>query len=321
MSIGLADVRDAALRIRGVAHRTPVISSSTLDKIVGAHLLMKAENLQRAGAFKFRGAYNCISQLSGQDRSRGILTCSSGNHAQAVALVCATLGCPATILMPHDAPISKRRAAEGYGATVIEFDRYKDDREELTREHATTHGLTVVHAYDDWRIIAGAGTAALELFEDVGPFDVLVVPVGGGGLLAGSAITAHELHPDTKVVGVEPEATGGTARSFAAGHRVAVEVRQTIADGQQLRTPGERTFQAISAFVDAVVTVTDEQILAAMTLLFDRTKLVVEPSGATGFAAVLAGLVDTDPDKTVGVMLSGGNIDTRRFAQLYALLH
>jgi threonine dehydratase len=316
LPLSLADVRAAAERIRGVAHRTPVVGSRTLDARVGARVLLKAENLQRAGAFKFRGAYHCISRLSEQERARGVLASSSGNHAQAVALACSLLGCAATVLMPTDAPPSKRRATEGYGATVVEFDRYCDDRERLTQERAERDGLTIVHAYDDPRVMAGAGTTALELIEDAGPLDVLVVPLGGGGLLSGCAVVAKGLRAATRVIGVEPQASDDTLRSLAAGRRVTIEVGATIADGQQLAVPGRLTFPVVRALVDRVVTVSDEQILEAMAFLFERMKLVVEPSGATALAAVLAGELDVSGLR-VGVVLSGGNVDSARLVSLW----
>jgi threo-3-hydroxy-L-aspartate ammonia-lyase len=277
--------------------------------------VLKAEGFQRMGAFKFRGAYNAISQLSGEERERGVVTASSGNHAQAVALAASLLGARATILMPSDAPASKRAATEGYGATVIEYDRYRDDRNRLLADLADELGSSIVHPYDDPRVIAGAATCALELAEDGGPLETVVAPVGGGGLISGSSIALRSVSPATRVVGVEPDASPDVQRSLQAGKRVTVPIRPSIADGQLLDTPGEITFGVIASLVDEIVTVTDAEIVDAMRLLFERTKLVVEPSGASAFAAVLAGRVHGDP---IGIVLSGANVAAERFAELTA---
>jgi threonine dehydratase len=311
-----ADVEAAAQRLTGVAHRTPVISSRTLDDLLGAHVVLKAEGLQRMGAFKFRGAYNAIAQLTADERERGVVTSSSGNHAQAVALAGSLLGARATILMPSDAPKSKRAATEGYGATVIEYDRYRDDRDALTADLAREIGASIVHPYDEPRVIAGAATCALELAQDAGPLSTVVVPVGGGGLLSGSAISLRSISPATRIVGVEPEASPDMQRSVRDGRRVTVPISRSIADGQLLETPGEITFRVISSLVDEIVTVSDAEILDAMRLLFERTKLVTEPSGASAFAAVLAGHVHDD---SIGVVLSGANVSAERFAELLAV--
>ncbi len=312
--IELDDVRRAAARLQGVAHRTPVVTSRTLDARTGATVRLKPENLQRVGAFKFRGAYNTVAQL---DSPRGVVTASSGNHAQALALSAALHELPATILMPADAPASKAAATQGYGARIVRYDRYADDREALTAELAEREGLEIVHPYDDDRIMAGQGTATLELIEDAGPLDLLLVPVGGGGLISGSATAATGLCPDCRVVGVEPEVGDDVARSLAAGERVAVPVAPTIADGQQLETPGARTFPVIRERVAAVVTVSDAEIVAAMRFAFERLKLVLEPSGASALAALLHGRVDAAGQRT-GVILSGGNVDVARFRELTA---
>jgi threo-3-hydroxy-L-aspartate ammonia-lyase len=310
-----ADVEAAAQRLAGVAHRTPCITSRTLDQLLGVHVVLKAEGFQRMGAFKFRGAYNAISQISPERRERGVVTTSSGNHAQAVALAASLLGTHATILMPSDAPASKRAATEGYGATVIEYDRYRDDRDGLLAELAGELGASVVHPYDDRRVIAGAATCALELLQDAEPLATVAVPVGGGGLLSGSAISLRAVSPATRIVGVEPEASPDVQRSFRAGSRVTVPIRPSIADGQLLDTPGEIPFGVISSLVDDVVTVSDDEIVDAMRLLFERAKLVVEPSGASAFAAVLAGRVHGGP---TGVILSGANVSATRFGELIA---
>ena len=311
----LADVRRAAERLHGVAHRTPVLTSSTLDALVGAEVHLKAEGLQRAGAFKFRGAYNAVSSLSAEALAGGVLAGSSGNHAQAVALSARLCGTNATILMPRDAPASKRAATEGYGARVVEYDRYADDRDALLAELSAQRGLHVVHPYDDALVMAGAGTTALELLEDAGEFDLLLVPVGGGGLISGCATVVKALAPATRVVGVEPLASDDVTRSKASGRRERVVVGKTIADGQQLPAPGVLTWPVIDALVDDVVTVSDEQIVAAMRLLFERLKVVAEPSGASALAALLAGGLH-EVGSRVGVVLSGANVDAARFAAL-----
>jgi threonine dehydratase len=311
--IALEDVRGAADRIAGLAHRTPLLRSRTLDALVGAPVALKAENLQRVGAFKFRGACNAVAAL----RPEGVCSVSSGNHAQALALAAREHGARATILMPADAPASKRAATEGYGAEVIEFDRYTEDREALVGELAAERGLTLVHPYDEPLVMAGQGTVGLELAADLDDLDVVVVPVGGGGLISGVATAIKALAPQARVVGVEPEAGDDTARSLRAGERVTVQVRPTIADGQQVDTPGELTWEVIRALVDDVVTVSDAEIVAAMRLLFERVKVVAEPSGASALAALLAGRV-TLRGGTVAVVISGGNVDAARFAALTA---
>jgi threonine dehydratase len=318
--IDLDDVRRAAERLEGVAHRTPVIRSRTLDARAGGVVRCKPENLQRAGAFKFRGAYNTVASLSPAERAGGVTTASSGNHAQALALAAALHGVAATILMPADAPASKVTATAGYGARIVRFDRYADDREALLEELAATEGRTIVHPYDDERVMAGQGTAALELIEDGGALDLLVAPVGGGGLISGCATAATALCAGCEVIGVEPEAGDDTARSLAAGERVRVPVPRTIADGQQLDIPGAVTFPVVCARVAAVVTVSDAQIVAAMRFAFERLKLVLEPSGASALAALLAGAVVPDGRRT-GVILSGGNVDVARFHELTAAAH
>jgi threonine dehydratase len=311
----LDDVRLAARRLDGVAHRTPVLTSTTLDARVGAAVFLKAEGLQRVGAFKFRGAYNAISSLDADVLARGVCAGSSGNHAQAVALAARLCDTGATILMPHDAPASKLAATRAYGADVIGYDRYGEDREALVAALAAERGLHVVHPFDDPLVMASAGTVALELLEDVDALDLLLVPVGGGGLIAGCATAIKALSPATRVVGVEPAASDDVARSKASGRRERVVVGRTIADGQQIPSPGVRTWPVIDALVDDVVIVTDDEIVVAMRLLFERLKVVAEPSGASALAALLAGAQHT-VDSRVGVVLSGANIDAVRFAAL-----
>jgi threonine dehydratase len=313
--VTLDDVRAAAARLEGVAHRTPVLRSRTLDALVGAETLLKCENLQRVGAFKFRGAYNAISRLTPEQLARGVAAYSSGNHAQAVALAARELGTSAVIVMPDDAPAAKREATAGYGAEIVGYDRYTGDRVALTEALAAERGLTVIPPYEHPHIIAGQGTAALELLEEAGELDALVAPVGGGGLIAGSATAAKGLRAGIRIIGVEPEAGDDTKRSLEAGRRISVPVPRTIADGQALDTPGELTFSVNRRLVDEIVLVSDDEIRAAMRFAFERLKIVVEPSGATPLAALLSGRV-ADLPRRVGVIVSGGNIDTERFARL-----
>jgi threonine dehydratase len=317
MSIQLEDVERAAQRLAGVAHRTPVLTSRTLDERTGARVQLKAECLQRGGAFKFRGAYNKISSLDEDTLRRGVLAYSSGNHAQAVALAAGLLGAPATIVMPEDAPAAKLDATRGYGADVVLYDRWTEDRAELGARLAEERNLELVPPYDDPLVVAGQGTTALELLAEAPGLDVLVAPVSGGGLIAGCATAAKALRPQIRVVGVEPEAGDDTQRSLAAGERVRIDVPRTIADGLQVTQPGELTFEINRRLVDEVVTVSDDEIVDAMVFLFDRLKLVVEPSGAVGVAALLSGKLEA-PDRSVGVVLSGGNVGAARFAELVA---
>ncbi len=305
--IGPDDIRAAARLLDGVAHRTPALRSRTL----GEHVALKPENLQRVGAFKFRGAYNKIASLP---RGAEVVAYSSGNHAQAVALASRLLGAHATILMPEDAPRSKVEATKGYGAAVVTYDRYSGRREAIAVDLAAERRAEIVPPYDDDLVMAGQGTAALELLEDAGVVDTLVVPLGGGGLLAGSATIARELGV-RRIVGVEPAAGDDWQRSFEAGERVEIEVPRTIADGLQTTTPGQLTWEVCRRLVDEIVTVTDTQMVDAMRFAFERLKLVVEPSGAVGIAAVLEGIVEAP---SLGVIVSGGNVDAERFVQLVA---
>jgi threo-3-hydroxy-L-aspartate ammonia-lyase len=302
-----ADVEAAARRLEGVAHRTPVFTSRTLDERVGASVYLKAESFQRGGAFKFRGAYNAVSQ----SEADGVAAFSSGNHAQAVALAARLTGRRAVILMPLDAPPAKVEATRGYGAEIVTYDRYTEDREVLGRALAQERGLVLVPPYDDPLVMAGQGTAALELLEETGGLDTLVVPVGGGGLIAGTATAADGA---AQVFGVEPEAGDDTRRSLEGGERLAIDVPRTIADGLQATSPGRLTFEVNRERVDGIVTVSDEEIVAAMAFLFDRMKLVTEPSGAVGVAALLRGRIDAGG--RIGVIVSGGNVGLARFAQL-----
>jgi threonine dehydratase len=315
--VTLDDVRDAAARLQGVAHRTPVLRSRTLDALVGAEVFLKCENLQRVGAFKFRGAYNAASRLTPEQLVRGIAAYSSGNHAQAVALAARELGTTAVIVMPEDAPRSKRAATEGYGAEIVTYDRYTGDREAVAGALATERGLALIPPYEHPHVMAGQGTAALELLEETGELGALLTPVGGGGLMAGSATAAKGLHPGIRMVGVEPEAGDDTRRSLEAGRRISIPVPKTIADGQALHIPGELTFSVNRRLVDEIALVSDDEIRDAMRFAFERLKIVVEPSGATPLAALLSGRVRSLPER-VGVIVSGGNVDAERFARLLA---
>jgi threonine dehydratase len=317
LPVSYDDVRGAAARLDGVAHRTPAFTSRTVDERCGARVYFKGEHLQRGGAFKFRGAYNALSRLAPDARRRGVVTYSSGNHAQAVAYAGRLLGVPATIVMPADAPQVKLTATRGYGGEVVTYDRAGgESREELGRRLAAERGLTVVPPYDHAHVIAGQGTAAKELFEEVGPLDLLLVPCGGGGLLSGCAVSARELSPGCRVVGVEPEKADDATRSFKTGTLHTVTNPDTIADGARTPSLGTLTFPLLRALVHDMVTVSDDQIVRAMRLLWERMKLVVEPTGALAAAALLEGVVRGEGLR-VGVILSGGNVD---LAALPALL-
>ncbi len=313
--ISLDDVRAAAARIEGIAHRTPVLTSRALDEATGATVFLKAENLQRVGAFKFRGASNAVASLSQEERGRGVATVSSGNHAQALALAARLHDTRATILMPEDAPAGKVAATASHGAEILRFNRYEQDREALLAALVAERGLVPIHPYDDERVMAGQGTVALELIEDAGPLDLLLVCVGGGGLIAGCSTAAKALLPDVRVVGVEPEVGDDVKRSLEAGERIRIPVPRHLADGQMLTQPGEWTFEVMRRLVDEVVLVTDDEILAAMAFLFDRLKLVTEPSGAIATAALLAGHVEA-AGRRVGAIVSGGNVGLERFVAL-----
>jgi threo-3-hydroxy-L-aspartate ammonia-lyase len=315
-SISFDDVLAARERLRGVAHITPVITSHTLDAQAGRAVFLKCENLQRGGAFKFRGAYNTISQLAPAKRERGVIAFSSGNHAQGVALAARLLGAPAAICMPSDAPAVKVAATRGYGAEVIFYDRQKDDRDALARGIAQQRGMTLVPPYDDLRIMAGAGTAALELIEEVADLDAVLVPIGGGGLIAGSAVAIHGASPNTRVFGVEPAGADDTLRSLRAGERIGIAPPSTIADGLRVAKPGALTFPVVQRHVENILVVTDEEILEAVRFALLRLKLVIEPSGAVPLAALLSGRLPAGAGR-VGVIISGGNIDPPVLASLW----
>jgi threo-3-hydroxy-L-aspartate ammonia-lyase len=313
--VAFDDILAAAERLRGVAHRTPVVTSRTLDARTGGRVFLKCENLQRMGAFKFRGAYNRIAQLTDAERRRGVVAFSSGNHAQGVALAAQLLDVPAVIVMPSDAPAAKLAATREYGAEIIEYDRNTMNRNEIAARLALERGAALVPPYDDAAIIAGQGTVALELLQDVADLDVLVVCTGGGGLLAGCALAAVALRPEIAVYGVEPEAGDDFAQSFALGERVEIPVPQTIADGQQTTSPGELTFPIVKRLCAGILTVSDDGLRAAMRFAFERLKLVVEPSGAAALAALLDGKLDVS-GKRVGAIISGGNVDAARYAAI-----
>ena len=302
------DVVAAAERLRGVARKTPVMISTQLDSRLSAKTFLKCESFQRAGAFKFRGAYNAISRIPMDERARGVVAYSSGNHAQAVALACRLLGIPATIVMPQDAPRVKRAAAEGYGARIVEHDPAVARREDVAREIQKDGSPTLIPPFDHPHIVAGQGTAAKELLEEVPGLDVLLVPCGGGGLLSGSSIAARALCGRCKVIGVEPEGADDGARSFRSGRIERCDRPDTIADGARTPSLGEIPFAIIRRNVNDIVTVSDRQIVAAMRFLWERMKLVVEPTGALGLAAALAGRVPVS-GRSVGVIVSGGNVD------------
>lgn len=309
------DVYAAAQRVRSVVHRTPVLESSQLNERAGGRVLLKCENLQRTGSFKFRGASNAVASLTDTERAAGIIAYSSGNHAQAVALAARLHGVDATIVMPLDAPANKLAATRGYGATVITYDRYTESREEIGASIAEREGRSLIKPYDHPPVMAGQGTTALELLEDHDDVDQLVVCLGGGGLLSGCATIAKHLVPGIEVFGVEPEAGDDHRRSRAAGERVTIDVPQTIADGQQTTAPGELTWPITDRLVTDFLAVTDDEIVETMRFLFETVKLVAEPSGATALAAVLHGHVDAG-DRVTGVTISGGNVDVDRFADL-----
>jgi threo-3-hydroxy-L-aspartate ammonia-lyase len=318
LAISFADIVAAHERIKSVVHRTPVMTSTTADELGHAKLFFKCENFQRMGAFKFRGAYNAIAQFSEEQRRSGVIAFSSGNHAQGVALAAKLLNVSALIVMPQDAPESKINATRGYGAEVVLFDRYSVDREALTKSLAIERGMTLIPPYDHAHVMAGQGTAAKELIEDTadnGPLDMLLVCLGGGGLLSGCAVAANAMNPKCIVIGVEPEAGNDGQQSFRAKKIIRTDVPKTIADGAQTQSLGALTFPVISELVDDIVTVSDAQLVEAMKFAASRMKMIVEPTGCLAIAAALYGAVDVK-NKRVGVIVSGGNVDLVKFAQL-----
>lgn len=310
-----ADIQAAAARIKGIAHRTPVLTSRTLDAMLGMQVLMKAENLQRMGAFKFRGGYNAVNVLGDPGRARGVVAFSSGNHAQAVALAAQLHGCRATIVMPHDAPALKIAATRGYGAEVVLYDRYKEDRAQIARHIVAERGAALIPPFDHLPVMAGQGTVALELIEDTGPLDALIVCAGGGGLLSGCTVAAKHLLPGIEVYGAEPARGNDMQQSLHAGHIVHIDVPRTICDGQQTQAVGEHPFEVIRAHVKDVLTVGDPAVVDAMRFAFERLKVVLEPSGACALATLMVH-AERFRGRRVGVTLSGGNIGLDRFVAL-----
>lgn len=308
------DVTKASATLKGVAHRTPVMTSATADRMTGARVFFKCDNLQRMGAFKFRGAYNAIANLTPEQRKAGVLTFSSGNHAQAIALAGKLLGVATTIIMPEDAPAAKKAATQEYGATVVSYDRYKENRDDIARDMQKKTGMSLIPPYDHLHVIAGQGTAAKELFEDVGELDYLLVCLGGGGLLAGSALSAHALSPSCKVYGVEPEAGNDGQQSLRKGEVVHIDPPRSIADGALTLYLGQLTFGVIKQRVTDILTVTDPQLLSTMRFFAERMKLVVEPTGCLGAAALLQGVLPVEKGARVGVIISGGNVDLQAYA-------
>ena len=315
LSISFADVAAAHERIRGVAHQTPVLTSATADALTGARLFFKCENFQRMGAFKFRGAYNAISQFTPEQKASGVITFSSGNHAQAIALSARLLGVKAVIVMPEDAPAIKVEATRGYGGEVIFYNRYTEDREAIGKRLAAERGLTLIPPYDHPHVMAGQGTAAKELIEQAGELDLLLVCLGGGGLLSGCVVAAKAMNPACRVIGVEPEAGNDGQRSFRSGEIVHIDTPKTIADGAQTQHLGNYTFPVIRELVDDIVTVSDAELVDTMAFLAGRMKVVAEPTGCLAAAAALHGKVDV-AGKRVGIIVSGGNVDLQRFAAL-----
>ncbi len=315
LAVDYDSIQAAAQRLSGVAHLTPVMTSDTGDKLTGAKLFFKCENFQRIGAFKFRGAYNAISNLSDQARQRGVIAYSSGNHAQAMALAGKRLGCPTTIVMPNDAPPVKLAATRGYGADVIVYDRYTEDRETIARQIASRDGLSIIPPFNHPDVIAGQGTAAKELFEQTGELDLLLVCVGGGGLISGCSVAAKALSPACEVIGVEPEAGNDVQLSLAKGAPVKIAVPRTIADGAQTEQVGSLTFPIIQKNVTSIATVSDDALVRTMRWFGERMKIIVEPTGCLAAAAALERVVDLR-GKRVGILISGGNVDMNRYCEL-----
>lgn len=310
-----ADVEAAAQRIAGHANRTPVNTSRTLNDMLGAEVFFKCENFQRMGAFKFRGAFNALSKFTPEQRKGGVVAFSSGNHAQGIALSAKLLGMPATIVMPHDAPAAKIAATKGYGANVVVYDRYKEDREAIGRNLAEKNGMTLIPPYDHPDVLAGQGTAAKELFEEVGTLDALFTPLGGGGLLSGTALATRALAPQCQLYGVEPEAGNDGQQSLRSGSIVHIDTPKTIADGAQTQYLGNYTFGIIKRDVTDIVTASDAQLVQAMRFFAERMKMIVEPTGCLGLAAATQ-MKDALKGKRVGVIISGGNVDIARFCEL-----
>jgi threonine dehydratase len=319
LAIRYADIEAAAARLQGVAHHTPVRTSRTVDEATGAQVFFKCENFQRMGAFKFRGAYNALAQFTPAQRQGGVIAFSSGNHAQAIALSARLLGMPSVIVMPQDSPAAKLAATRGYqqgqrASEVLLYDRYTEDREAIGQRLAAERGMTLIPPYDHAHVMAGQGTATAELLLETGPLDLLLVCVGGGGLISGSAVAAHHLSPGIEVIGVEPEAGNDTQQSLAQGRIVHIDTPKTIADGAQTQHSGQLTFPVIQQLVRRIVTVSDAQLIQSMRFFAERMKMVVEPTGCLGAAALMQGVVQAR-GRRVGVILSGGNVDIARYAE------
>jgi threo-3-hydroxy-L-aspartate ammonia-lyase len=317
LAISFSDIEAAAQRIAGVAHRTPVMTSLTADQMAGAQLFFKCENFQRMGAFKFRGAYNALAQFTPEQKKLGVCAFSSGNHAQGIALSAQLLGIPAAIVMPLDSPAVKLAATRGYGAEVITYDRYKEDRIAIGQKLADERGMTLIPPYDHAHVMAGQGTAALELLQDVGQLDTLMVCLGGGGLISGCAVAAKHLNPKIRVIGVEPEAGNDAQQSKRAGKIIKIDTPKTIADGAQTQFLGQLTFPVIQELVDDIVTVSDAQLIEAMRFAASRMKMVIEPTGGLAMAAAMQGVVNVKGQR-VGVIISGGNVDIAQLAKYLA---
>ncbi|MFM7331621.1 MAG: threo-3-hydroxy-L-aspartate ammonia-lyase [Brachymonas sp.] len=317
LAINFDDIGQAAARIKGVANRTPVMTSRTAHEMAGAELFFKCENFQRMGAFKFRGAYNALAQFTPEQRKAGVCAFSSGNHAQGIALSAKLLGMPAAIVMPLDSPAVKMAATLGYGAQVITYDRYTEDREAIGKKLSQERGMTLIPPYDHAHVMAGQGTAALELLEEVGQLDTLLVCLGGGGLISGCAVAAKHLNPKIRVIGVEPEAGNDAQQSKRSGKIVKIDTPKTIADGAQTQFVGQLTFPVIQALVDDIVTVSDAQLIEAMRFAASRMKMVIEPTGGLAMAAAMQGAVDVKGQR-VGIIISGGNVDIAQFAKYLA---
>lgn len=316
LPISFEDVQRAAERLAGVAHRTPIFTGRTVNQMTGWQVFFKAENLQRAGAFKFRGAYNFLSQLNADEKSHGVVAYSSGNHAQGVAYAAKLLDIPATIVMPTDAPQSKLAATRGYGAEIVLYDRQTGDRAAIAVDVARRKGATLIPPFDHPHIMAGQGTAGLELMQDVPDLDVIVTPVGGGGLLSGCAIAAKGINPKTRIFGVETERSNDWWQSVRAGERIKIDPPDTIADGMRTQQPGKLTFAVVQSLVEDILLVSEDEVISAMKLLLLRMKILAEPTGAVAPAAVLGAKFDAPRGSKIGVVISGGNVDADVLAKI-----
>lgn len=316
MALSYSSVQEAWIRLKGVAHQTPVITSKTLNKMTGKEVYIKCENFQRGGAFKFRGAYHAIQQLSDEEKKKGVVAFSSGNHAQAIALAAKFSGIRAVLCMPSDSPAIKKAAVQSYGGEIVFYDRLKEDRETIAQRFSEEEGMALIPPFDDPRVIAGAGTAALEFLDEVGTLDAIIVPVGGGGLISGSALAAHGVDPSISIIGVEPEGAEDTYLSMKAGKRIQIAPPDTIADGLRTVTPGKITFPIIQQYVEDIVSVSDEEIKEAILFAMTRLKIVLEPSGAVPLAALISRRIPISK-KRIGLIVSGGNIDPSLITDIF----